>query len=166
MINFLQSAGAPWPHALESARDFVLQSDIRRQIEAESIDLDRLRALVREAQTRDGRVLDAQLSFVVKNRMERLMQSLATRPEELGNIVALEKVAELVVPLPLGLNLWKVQNTYWEMLQKTLPEFRQRAESGEEAAQNWVRQFLTLGQRLGFALDEANIAAPALATAA
>src|SRR5215469_15966434 len=166
LINFLQSAGAPWPAALESARDFVLQSDIRRQIEAESIDLDRLRALVREAQTRDGRVLDPQLSYVVKNRMERLMQSLATKPEEVANIVALEKLAELVMPLPLGLNLWKVQNTYWELLQKTLPEFRQRSEAGEEAAQNWVRQFVTLGQRLGFALDEANVAAPVLATAA
>jgi alpha-amylase/alpha-mannosidase (GH57 family) len=166
LINFLQSAGAPWPAALESARDFVLQSDIRRQIDAESIDLDRLRALVREAQTRDGRVLDAQLSYVVKNRMERLMQSLVAKPEEVANVVALEKLAELVMPLPLGLNLWKVQNTYWELLQKTLPEFRQRAEAGEDAAQNWVRQFVTLGQRLGFALDPARVAKPALAVAA
>ena len=52
------------------------------------------------------------------------------------------------------------------LLQKTLPEFRQRAEAGEEAAQNWVRQFVTLGQRLGFALDPARVAKPALAVAA
>ncbi len=166
LINFLQSAGAPWPPALESARDFVLQSDIRRQIEAESIDLDRLRALVKEAETRDGRVLDAQLSFVVKNRMERLIQNLAAKPEELENITALEKLAELVMPLPLGLNLWKVQNTYWEMLQKTLPEFQEHADTGEEAAQNWVRQFVMLGQQLGFALPPVQFAAPAMAAVA
>ncbi len=65
---------------------------------------------------------------------------------------ALEALAELVMPLPLGLNLWKVQNTYWEMLQKTAPGFRQRAEAGDQPAQLWMTQFMALGERLNFAV--------------
>jgi alpha-amylase/alpha-mannosidase (GH57 family) len=154
LMNFLQSAGAPWPKPLESARDFVLQSDIRRQFESENLDLARLRSLIQEALARDGRVLDAHLSHAVKNRMEELIQQLLAKPEAVECIRTLDQIAELVMPLPFGLNLWKVQNTYWEMLQKVFPDFKSRAENGEQPAQEWVRDFLALGEKLGFALTE------------
>ena len=65
----------------------------------------------------------------------------------------LENFARLMMPLPLALNLWKVQNAYWEMCQKTLPEFNQHASAGDEQAQAWLEDFFRLGQTLGFAVD-------------
>ena len=150
LMKFLEGAAAPLPAALETVRDYVLNSDIRRQVEAEPLDLNLVRTLVQEAQTRDPRVLDAQVSYAVKNRLERLIQQVAAEPEAAEQIRLLQQLAELVMPLPLGLNLWKVQNTYWEMLQSVLPRVRQRADSGDTAAKDWVGQFLTLGRTLGF----------------
>ena len=154
LMKFLLSAGAPLPPALELARDTVLHSDIRRQLEAEPLDLVHLQGMVQEAREHDSRILDAHISYVVKNRMEQLMQQLAHQPADLERMQALEGLAELVMPLPLGLNLWKVQNTYWEMLQRVLPEFRQRAQAGDQPAQIWLTQFLSLGDRLGFAVKQ------------
>jgi len=71
LMNFLQSVGAPFPQALETAREYVLHEDIRRRLESDPIDFDQLRALIQEAQTRNGRVLDPNISYVVKNRMNR-----------------------------------------------------------------------------------------------
>ncbi len=107
-----------------------------------------------------GRVLDPQISYVVKNRMEQMIQHLADQREDLDGMRNLERFAALVMPLPLGLNLWKVQNTYWEMLQRVFPEFRQRADSGDAQAKSWVEQFLSLGERLGFAVPAVAQAAP------
>ncbi|MEY2430146.1 MAG: hypothetical protein QOJ40_3031, partial [Verrucomicrobiota bacterium] len=160
LMKFLQSAGAPLPAALETVSDRVLHSDIRRILDSDTLDLDRLRSLVQEAQTRGPRVLDADLSYVTKTRMEQLMHDLSANPEEVDRMRILEQLAELVMPLPLGLNLWKVQNTYWEMLQSLLPQYRQRAASGDEAAKAWVTQFEALGNRLGFAMDR--LQAPAM----
>ena len=153
LMKFLETAGAPLPEGLNAAMDFVLRSDIRRQVEADPVNLDLLRSLLQEAQTQAKHVLDPSTSYSVKNRMERLIQDLASHPEDVERIGALDALARLVLPLPLNLNLWKVQNTYWEMLQNILPAQRERAASGDEQAQTWVQQFLALGQTLGFASE-------------
>jgi hypothetical protein len=152
LMRFLETTGAPLPPGLETAADFVLHSDIRRQIEAEPLDLERLRALIQEGHLRKDRVFDPNISFTVKNKMEGLMQKIAENSGDLDSIRAFKQFAELVMPLPLGLNLWKVQNTYWELLQKVVPDFRERAAAGSEPAREWVTEFLALGERLGFAV--------------
>lgn len=152
LMKFLQTTGAPLPPGLDTVTDFVLQSDIRRQIEAEPVALERLGSLIQEAQSRQDRVFDPNISYAVKNKMEHLIQKLAENPGELEVIRQLKQFAERVMPLPLGLNLWKVQNTYWELLQKTFPDFRQRASAGSDTDRQWVTEFLALGEQLGFAV--------------
>jgi hypothetical protein len=161
LLKFLESAGAPLPEGLETVTDFVLRGDIRRQVQAEALDLDRLRSLFTQAQSRGGRVLDPSIGFAVGHRLELLIQKLAAHPEEEGGLEVLTKFAQLVMPLPLGLNLWKVQNTYWEMLQSLLPGFRNRAIGGDEKAQTWLEQFVSLGKILGFASKHLESAMPA-----
>ncbi|HYG36773.1 MAG TPA: DUF3536 domain-containing protein [Clostridia bacterium] len=166
LLKFLESAGAPLPAGLDMVMDFTLHSDIRCQIEADPINLERLRPLIREAETRGTRVLDSHISYVLKNRMEQLILQLVVKPEDLEHMRTLQQFAELVMPLPLGLNPWKVQNTYWEMMQDVLPDYRDRAAAGSEAAQNWVRQFLSLGKMLGFAVKGKGITAQPVQMAA
>jgi hypothetical protein len=152
LMKFLETAGAPLPPGLDTVTDFVLQSDIRRQIEADPMDLERLRALIQEGHLRQNRVFDPNISFTVKNKMESQIQKLVENADDIENIRTLIQFAEMVMPLPLGLNLWRVQNTYWELLQKNFPDFRERAAGGSEPAREWVREFLALGERLGFAV--------------
>jgi alpha-amylase/alpha-mannosidase (GH57 family) len=152
LMKFLESVYAPLPPALQTVSDYILQRDLRGQFDGERLDLDRLRWLVQEATARSQEVLDADLSFVIKTRLEKEILSLAEHPDDLERIQMLEQVTALVVPLPLGLNLWKVQNTYWKLMQDLLPAYMDRAEGGDEFARDWVRMFLALGQRLKFAV--------------
>jgi hypothetical protein len=78
----------------------------------------------------------------------------------------LEGLAELVMPLPLGLNLWKVQNTWWELRKRVLPEFAARARAGDAAAEKWLAQFQALGVQLGFAVKSLNAETVSLKLAA
>jgi hypothetical protein len=161
LMKFLQSAGAPLPPGLDTASDFVLHSDIRREIQAPIINFDLLRNLIREAESRGTRVLDPDISYVIKNRMEQMMNDLTAQSGDLALMQVLQQLAELVMPLPLGLNLWKVQNTYWEMLQRVLPQYRDRAVGGDPSAAEWIKQFLQLGRQLSFAVDPSQVPAPA-----
>ena len=154
LMNFLESVGAPFPQALETAREYVLHEDIRRRLESEIIDFNQLRGLIQEAQSRDSRVLDPAISYVVKNRMEQMMQQLAEHPDQAECMGVLNQLAQMVMPLPLGLNLWKVQNTYWELLQRVAGDMKARAGGGDETARNWIKQFFELGGTLGFGLRE------------
>jgi alpha-amylase/alpha-mannosidase (GH57 family) len=150
LMKFLRALGSPLPPGLQTAADFVLHVDIRRELESERLDLDRLNNLLTEAQSRGTEILDAEMSYFVKQRLEQMIEQVAANPADVERIRILEGVAGLMTPLPIGLNLWKVQNTYWEMMQAVLPEYKYRAGKGDENAQNWVRHFSALGDRLGF----------------
>jgi alpha-amylase/alpha-mannosidase (GH57 family) len=166
LMRFLESAHAPLPQGLKTVSNFILHSDLCRQMQSDTLDWDSLRSQVQEAQARNGRVLDAEVAFAVKSRMEKLMDQVAQHPDEPERMRTLEKLGELVMPLPLHLNLWKVQNTYWEMLQTVAPGYRQRAEQGDEQAAAWLNDFATLGERLCFAIGQlrAALTQPAPAT--
>jgi hypothetical protein len=151
LMKFLQNVGAPLPPALETAREYVLREDIRHQLEADPLDFAKLRNLIEEARSRNGQVLDSRISFVVKNRMERLINELAANPAEVERMNVLDQLAQLVMPLPLGLNLWKVQNLYWSLLQNTAVEAQGGPAAGEGAEKLWMDRFLKLGATLGFA---------------
>lgn len=153
LMRFLQSAGAPLPSALQTVSDYILHQDIRTAIEREPVDPERLRALLGEAHGRVPDIFDAEISFRITTRFEQLMDELAAQPEDVGRIRLLEQIAAMVTPIPMGLNLWKVQNTYWEMMQRVLPQSQERASSGESSAQEWVQAFRSLGERLGFAVQ-------------
>jgi alpha-amylase/alpha-mannosidase (GH57 family) len=158
LMKFLQNVGAPLPAGLETAREYVLHEDIRHALEAEPVNLERLQSLILEAQTSKRNVLDADISFVVKNRLEQMIEQLAAEPAQISRISALDQLARLVMPLPLGLNLWKVQNTYWELLQRFSDKVRAESQQNPEPAQGWSKQFLELGRTLGFALNRVELA--------
>jgi hypothetical protein len=160
LMQFLQSMGAPLPPGLETVREYVLHEDIRRRIEGDPIDFEGLSALIQEAQARNGRVLDAGISFAVKNRMEQMIQQVAEHPEEPERIIALDRLARLVVPLPLGLNLWKVQNTYWELLHQFIRQRPPESAEAARAAETWTRSLLELGSTLGFAPNSLRVPEP------
>jgi len=163
LMKFLQSSGVPLPTALRSASDFVLHADLWQQIHAPSLDFERLRNILQEAQTRQDRVLDNDIRYAFMNRMEQMIQKLPAHPDDIERVKSLARMSELAMPLSLGLNVWRVQNTYWEILQKQVPEIRARAEQGDEKAAEWVNAFAGLGERLGFAVTNLRVAVPAQA---
>jgi len=50
-------------------------------------------------------------------------------------------------------NLWKVQNTFYELLQSVYPEFKTKEDQGDEKARTWIRRFTALGEKLSVRLD-------------
>jgi hypothetical protein len=160
LVKFMRTVGAPSPPALETVFDMVFQGDIRRAIEAEKPDLGRLRTLLENARTQNGRVLNEEIKHTIKNRMERLMQDVAAQPESVERISLVEEFAEAVLPVDLGLNLWKVQDLYWELLQQMAPRFRDAVRNGESTAQEWLNRFITLGEKLGFAVQNLRVEIP------
>jgi hypothetical protein len=63
----------------------------------------------------------------------------------LHNLVA---ATEMVDSLPFGVDLWRVQNLYHDILQTIYPGFKERAEKGDKLAQEWLNQFSAMGQQL------------------
>jgi len=110
--------------------------------------LERIRNILDDTRTWKVELDTEGLSYLLQQTLERMMARLVTAPEDLEFLKELLVAAEMFRMLPFLVDLWKVQNLYHEMLKSTYPEFQTRAQQGDEAAQEWLNQFVPLGQQL------------------
>jgi hypothetical protein len=50
--------------------------------------------------------------------------------------------------MPFTVDLWKIQNLYWDMLKANFPAFIQKAQKGDQSAAEWIKDFSSLGEQL------------------
>jgi alpha-amylase/alpha-mannosidase (GH57 family) len=152
LMNFLRDLHIPPPEPLQTAAHFILHADACRALAADLPDLDRVRALLQKARTKQIDIFNAELAYVVKSTLERSMQKLSANPGDVNLLRHLAALAALVRATPLYLNLWKVQNAYWEMLQSDFAKFGPQAGQADPGATEWAKAFLALGEQLNFAV--------------
>jgi len=145
-MRFLSELGGPVPKAFHAAADLILNIDLHRAVSGESLDTQNIHALVDTA--RSWKIdLDADgISYELQMNLERMMEDLTAAPEVADILKSLLDCVELSQTMPFTVDLWKVQNLYWDMLQTNYPEFKQRTERGDRAAVEWTNDFLALGK--------------------
>ena len=153
LMKFLGVLGKSLLPAVETASLFVIRTDLAQQFNSDDPDIDTLRNLLMEAKNEGEMLMDADLSYTIKLCLQRLINSIANPPPDVYKIRNLRQIAELVTPLPLSLNLWEVQNVYWDLLQNRREEFKLKSLSGDQESLEWYQEFLKLGDCLGFALN-------------
>jgi alpha-amylase/alpha-mannosidase (GH57 family) len=145
LMRFLSELNTPMPRVLHMTAEFVVNSSLRRAFEEQDLDLDRVRTLL-DVATRERISLEGPgLSYVLKRTLEQTMKVLSAEPT-LERLEKIERSIDLVRSLPFEVSLWKVQNTYWQMLEDVRPSFQ--AQNDEESAV-WIERFDRLGEKLG-----------------
>jgi hypothetical protein len=151
LLRFLEDLGAPLPAALHAASNFILNADLRRQFESDDFDPARVRQILANSRSSRVELNWPSLAYVAQGNLERCMLSLAASPDDTALLSRTADVAALARELPFELNLWKTQNTYYEMLRDVRPARLLASESGDAAAAEWLSHFQSLGDQLGFA---------------
>jgi alpha-amylase/alpha-mannosidase (GH57 family) len=148
LMRFIVDLGVPLPRAFHAAAEFILNLDFRRAFEQEEPDLDQVRAILQAVATWRVDLDTAGLGYVLELTIERLAEQFGAQPGEFAALQRLDTVTGLARFLPFEVSLWKAQNVYYDIFQTVYPDFRKRAEQGDEGAQEWVRLFMSLGDRL------------------
>jgi alpha-amylase/alpha-mannosidase (GH57 family) len=147
MMRFLTNLQIPLPKAFYTAAEFVLNGYLRRALEQQEIDAERVKTLLETAKL-EGVVLDhATLEFAYRHNLERMMEQFAANP--LMNLAQqVDSAASLIHALPFRVDLWKIQNAYYLLLQNSYPTMQRQKERGDRTAQAWVEYFEALGKKL------------------
>jgi hypothetical protein len=147
MMRFLTNLHIPLPKVFSAAAEVVLNDYLRRALEQEEVDGARVAALL-EAAKLEGVTLDsATLEFAYRHKLERLAERLIIQPT-VDLLEQLESAASLIQTLPFRVDLWKVQNSYYRLLQNIYPDMRRQGEQGDRAAQAWLVACKALGRKL------------------
>jgi alpha-amylase/alpha-mannosidase (GH57 family) len=152
LMRFLASMGTSVPREFQIAAEFAINTELRRLLQADTLDLDRIQALRSEA-TRSGVALDrAGLGYALARTIERITEQFRANPDDLARLQQLDEAVGLARTLPFEVDVWKTQNVYYELLQSIFVEFQEEAAQGYADARQWITAFMALGRRLRFRL--------------
>ena len=147
LMRFLTDLGIPLPKAVAAAAQFVLNSQLRAALGQPAIEKKRLLSLLQSARL-EGVTLDTEsLEFAYHQSLERAAGVFFAEPS-LANLETLYEAATLLLHLPFYVDLWKVQNYFYELLQRQHPQQLVAQRAGDEAAQQWIARFQSLGELL------------------
>lgn len=147
LMRFLDNLGIPVPHAFQAAAEFAQNSLLRAELEADELDLDRIRELVAQANEQHIRLDRATLEFPLRRHIEYQLQRLSYEP---GNLLLLSRtvaIVRLLSELPFSIDLAKAQNRYYRIMESVYADYLLRSEADEEM-KKWVELFQELGEAL------------------
>ena len=98
----------PQPNALRGTAELVINGDLRRQLEQDEIDIERVKQLLDAASTASITLDRTTLEFTYRKTLERIAAAFAEEPQ-LARLDHLNRAADALALLPFTVNLWKVQ---------------------------------------------------------
>ena len=147
-MRFLAELGYPIPKSYQSAAEFILNAGLRRALSSDPMELEHIRSLLDEVQTWQVELDTEGLSYLLQQSLEKMIARLVATSEDVDLLKELLAAAQLTRSAPFPVDLWKVQNLYYQLLHSTYPELKKRAQEGDETAMAWLDQFVLLGQQL------------------
>ena len=153
LMRFLRDSGIPPPKALYSAAEMVLNASLRTAFENEEFSPEPIDTLLEEVSLQ-GISLDTEtLEFAFRRSLERMAELLSANPTDLALLERLEGAVSLLSSLPFQVNLWKVQNICYHLLEAVYPDFAVRAEQDDKEARPWIEHFKILLDKLSILVE-------------
>ena len=149
LMRFLSDVNYPRPKALAVAAEFVLNASLRQQFRAEFLDMGEVRKLLDQAKEEGVQIDSEGLAYAMRRKLNALMQHLYRHPRNLGLLRKIVCLLDLIKELPFSVNLWKVENLYYEMSRNMYPELLAKG----SVEQGWADEFLKLGNKLRIRVD-------------
>jgi alpha-amylase/alpha-mannosidase (GH57 family) len=154
IMRFLTNLQMPLPKALRAAAEVTINTRLRQAFQNDAMNDGDIRALIDRAKA-DGVALDsATLEFMFRRNLERRAESLALEPAQLERLQELERAVSLVGELPFSVNLWQVQNVYYQLLRTIYPEMQRAGAAGDGNARTWIACFVPIGKKIGVRVTE------------
>ncbi len=141
------------PRAFHAAAEFGLNTQLRRTLARENLDFEGIRNLIADAKAALVALDVPTLEYTLRVKLERMAERFRAQPSDQETLAELESAVGLANSLPFAVNLWKIQNTCYELLQTAYPEFKQMAEQGDETAKTWIQHFRGLAERISLRVE-------------
>ena len=116
LIRFLNGLEIPVPHALKSAAEIALNSQLQQYIERPDLDTDSIQGLLREAAASKISLDSTTLEYKTRRRLEKEAADFAANPSDPAIIERILKLLDLIPALPFPVVLWEAQNVCYRPL--------------------------------------------------
>jgi alpha-amylase/alpha-mannosidase (GH57 family) len=148
IMNFYDSLQHQIPRPFLAAAEYIINSDLKKIFDEESIDIVKLKRLIDETQQWSITIDATTIGFKVSTWVHSVMERLHEQPEDIYLFEKITEAMEVMRPLSLSLNLWKTQNIYFTIGEGMYESMKEKAEKGDDQAAQWVDGYVKLGRYL------------------
>jgi alpha-amylase/alpha-mannosidase (GH57 family) len=148
LMLFLTNLGNPLPRAFYGAAEFILNTDLRRELMSDEIDVERIGGLLENAAVWDVELDTVGLSYALQEKLENAMERVAAGESDLELLRETIEATRLATSEPFEVDLWRTQNLYWLVLQTKYADLKSSEQRGGKAAKAWTEAFAGLGELL------------------
>ena len=148
--RFMADLRSPPLKALVMAAEIVLNAELQKQFQGDSVDVERVRSLLAECAASKVTLYADDLAYALKGFFDRISDRFVAEYSNMECLQQFINAAELAKNMPFESNLWKPQNAYYQTMETAVPEMRKCATQGNKESQAWLEKFHILGDKLGF----------------
>lgn len=148
LILLTRELGIRPPRSLELAAQFVLNSELRRTLDREPTDLERIRFLLRQAREQHIELDSEGLGFLLKGAIDTLAVQLQKEFDNPLILHRLDDTLDVFRGFPFPVELWSMQNVFYELLQTHYASREEEADEGDLTAHSWIQHVRSLGEKL------------------
>jgi len=154
VMRTLVGLGAPLtiPRAFYAVAEFALNTQLLRSFGDEEMSLDKIQKLIADAQAAHVTLDAATLEYTFRMKLESMAERFRAAYRDVQVLKRLDAAAGLVRSLPFEVNLWKVQNICYELIELAYRDFRARAEEGDQEAKAWTEVYSSLAEKFSLRL--------------
>ncbi|MCI0435301.1 MAG: DUF3536 domain-containing protein [Gemmatimonadetes bacterium] len=153
LMHYLGDLGMPMPRPFTVAAEFVLNRDLIRTFGADPVDVQAARTLLDRAQSTHIQLDREGIAFAIRGALERLVARVVGEAPRMEPLDALNDLVSLARSSGFEVDLWRVQNAFYEASHTIWPAIAARGREGNEPAAAWADRFVAAGGQFDMAVE-------------
>lgn len=146
LMVMMKDLRMPIPRAFALTAELVANSDLRQAVEADPVNPQALSEITKRAREWSFDIETVSLEFLVRKKIDTLMEALQENPFEQGLLQQIISVLESMAQLGINVDLWSSQNIYFELGKKHY--LKKTGTSPTPPGKDWAQNFNRLGELL------------------
>jgi alpha-amylase/alpha-mannosidase (GH57 family) len=153
IMLMLRSMNMNLPKALAAPAEFILNQELCQVIEAEDMDINRLKEYTEEVKRLslqlDKETIRYEASAKINNLMERFEQSRG----DIKLLSTIESALKILIGIVPDMDLQSAQNLFFTVAKEKYPEMKTKASTKQENAARWIELFELIAEHLGLVVE-------------
>jgi len=153
IMLMLRNMNMNLPKALAAPAEFILNHDLCEVIQAEEMNVDRLRELTDEAARLSLQLDKETLRFEASAKINTLMEMFEQSREDIRILSTIESVLKILMGIVPDLDLELAQNLLFTIGKEKYPQMKEKGAAEDGEAANWVELFELVAEHLGLVIE-------------
>ncbi|HPJ36174.1 MAG TPA: DUF3536 domain-containing protein [Spirochaetota bacterium] len=153
VIQVMKKMGVPLPGVFSSITEFILNDDLKKMLTMPEPDIDGIKRTIEQLREGGAEPDILNISYTFNKKLNACMEEYSSSPEESEVLEKIVAVMEVLKPLSLKFERWRVQNFYFITGKNLYPEMKKKAMEGDADAVKWISLFEKLGTLLKVRVD-------------